>query len=333
MNLASRILLGGEVPTRTIENAELSTFVTVDDGPRRYTSFAWRLLLSSVIATGGIAAGSNAVVIGAMLIAPLMSPMVGTTLAVVTGNAKAAFRTLAITASGVAGSIAVAAAVAAIIPVDVDTASNSEVLARVSPRLVDLIVALAAGLTASLAAIREDIPDAVPGIAISASIVPPLCVVGVSLFEGDVNAAFWAFILFSANYFAIQIMGIAVFLAVGLGERHPNRKSDRTRKAWYATAAIGLAAVSVPLAMASFDMASQVATERTIRETAVQWVETTPFEIRSMKIDEDEVILAISGSGTPPSAEDFHRLLIEQNIEIARVRMAVAEEQVSESVE
>ena len=83
--------------------------------------------------------------------------------------------------------------------------TNSQVLARVSPRLVDLIIALASGFVAALASVRSDIPDAVPGIAISASIVPPLCVVGAALYEGAPDAALGAFLLFITNYVAIHI--------------------------------------------------------------------------------------------------------------------------------
>lgn len=77
----------------------------------------------------------------------------------------------------------------ALIPVAADMETNSQVLCRVSPRLVDLVIALAAGFVAALASMRADIPDAVPGVAISASIVPPLCVVGSTQRERQVQIA------------------------------------------------------------------------------------------------------------------------------------------------
>lgn len=290
-----------------------------------------RLVLAVVIATGGIAADSTAVIIGAMLIAPLMSPMIGLSLASVMGLPRAAVRTLAITAAGTLLSIAVAALVAAIIPVNVDTGANAEVLSRVSPRMVDLIIALAAGLTAAVSVVREDIPDAIPGIAISASIVPPLCVVGVSLLAGDMQAASGAFLLFFANFFAIQTMCGVTFVVMGLGRRARSATGARARRIWYGAVALGVALVAVPLALSSLDVIENDARDRAMRQTATEWLAESDYRLRSMRVsDSGTATIEVAGQGEPPSLEAYREDLEQRGIEPPRIRMVVLDEYVLE---
>ena len=330
MGYAARILIGGELEPEVLEGARRSTFVEVKDPEKQYSSFAWRLALSVIIATGGIAAGSTAVVIGAMLIAPLMSPMLGTTLAAVIGDYKATIRTLFITFAGVAASIAVAALVAVIIPVDIDTTTNSEVLSRVTPRLVDLIVALAAGLMAALSVMRKDIPDAVPGIAISASIVPPLCVAGVAFQAGDIAAAFGALVLFFANYFGIQVVSILVFLVLGIGRKQGKILIDRARATWYVSAAIGFILVGCLLAYTSFGMVREAAQERELRDMTKEWLADTGYEMYSIDMGDNELHLEIAGTGQVPSVDGLHEMLEAEGIELDVVKAVVLYEKVSD---
>ena len=170
MRRIRRALLGGELEQEVLESAERAGFVRIDDPLRQYSSFVLRLLAATVIATAGVAADSATTIIGAMLVAPLMSPMLGTALAVATGRPRETARTFLLTVLGMVGVVVVSIGVTAIIPVDVDMSTNTQVLARISPRLVDLIIALASGFIAALASIRRDIPDAVPGVAISAAL-------------------------------------------------------------------------------------------------------------------------------------------------------------------
>ncbi|MFR4999894.1 MAG: DUF389 domain-containing protein [Slackia sp.] len=97
MNAFARFLAGGSISQEALSCALRDSLVAVDAPLRQYSSFFLRLALAAVIAAGGIAAGSSAVVIGAMLIAPLMSPILGTALATVTGRPKSAVRTLGVT--------------------------------------------------------------------------------------------------------------------------------------------------------------------------------------------------------------------------------------------
>lgn len=324
-----RVLAGGRVDTVKLEEARRDSLVVVHDPWRQYSSFFWRLVLAAVVATGGIAAASTAVVIGAMLIAPLMSPMLGCALAIVSGRPRAAVRTLLVTAAGVALCIGIAAAVGAVTPVSVNTATNQEVLARTAPRLIDLMVALASGMMAALALVRDDIPDAVPGIAISASLVPPLCVVGVALQAGDIAAARGSMLLFIANFFAIQLMCCAVFAALGLGRRVRSERAGRMCAAWYALTAAGALVVAVPLAVTSWGIIEVSAQERAAAEVTVAWLEDSEYRLREFDMEDGVLSIEIAGVGRAPSLARLADELEEAQVGVDELRVIpVAERRV-----
>ena len=326
MSWISTLLLGGPLDRDVLQSAERSTLMLIDDPRRQYSSFALRLLAATVVATAGIAADSATTIIGAMLIAPLMSPMLGTALATALGRPLAAVRALAITLAGMALVVVVSAGVTAVIPVAADMETNSQVLARISPRLVDLIIALASGFMAALAALRKDIPDAVPGVAISASIVPPLCVVGAALYEGVPEAAFGAFLLFVTNYVAIQVMGSAVFLLMGLGARHYSVVSDQARKLWYTLVAIIGIAVCALLFNASMGVVATAERERAVQDVAAAWLEKTDFRVVELDLDGEDLFVQIAGAGTAPSATSLNDELLSADVRLASVSLSVVDE-------
>ena len=96
----------------------------------------------------------------------------------------------------------------------IDIETNSQISGRISPRLLDLFAALASGAAGAFAMSRKDVADSLPGVAISISLVPPLCVVGVTLSTGEVSAAMGA--LFVTNFFSILLTGGGVLALLGL---------------------------------------------------------------------------------------------------------------------
>lgn len=326
MNRIRQVLLGGDLDPKVLEQAERSSFVRVDNPLRQYSSFFLRLIISAVIATAGVAADSATTIIGAMLVAPLMSPMLGTALAVAVGRPRQAFSTFVLTVLGMAMAVIVAIGVTAIIPVDVDMSTNSQVLARTSPRLVDLIIALASGFVAALASIRSDIPDAVPGIAISASIVPPLCVVGAALYEGSTASALGAFLLFITNYIAIQVTGAAVYLAAGVGTRAFSVIEGKARNLWYGAVALGAVIVTLSLAATSFSVVHEADQLRTVQGVVADWIDGTDWRISGFDLEDGALHVRIAGTGREPSVERLNRELKDAGVELDEVSLSVEEE-------
>jgi uncharacterized hydrophobic protein (TIGR00271 family) len=178
--------------------------------PRR--NYYLLLLLSALIAAFGLLADSPAVVIGAMLVSPLMTPIFGISLSLVTGNTQLLRSALSAELGGVVLAVG-AALLVGLSPLAMEM--TPEILARTSPTLLDLFVATLAGLAGGLALIDERISPILPGIAIATSLTPPLSACGLCLAFGAYEGAGNAFILFSANFLAILFVASLIFVVSG----------------------------------------------------------------------------------------------------------------------
>lgn len=177
--------------------------------------FAALMTLSVLIAVMGLLADSTAVVIGAMLVAPLMSPVLGAAAALVLGQPQQFFRQLVVLAAGTAGAIGLAAVTSLAFPGSMDPLP-AEIVARTSPNLLDLGIALAAGAAGAYAQIRRAAADAITGVAVAVALVPPLAVVGICLEIQEFGLASGAFFLFLANVAGIIMSAALTFLVCGL---------------------------------------------------------------------------------------------------------------------
>jgi uncharacterized hydrophobic protein (TIGR00271 family) len=177
------------------------------------------LLLATVIATYGVLSKSTATVIGAMIVAPLMGPIMATAAAVVMGSAQRAMRSLVLVTIGVISVILLSMVLTLIVPdVTISFTNNAEIASRISPGLFALFTALGAGAAGAFIISRAEIADSMGGVAIAISLVPPLCVVGISISQGEWLAAGGALLLFMTNFFAILFAGGLVFMTLGLGK-------------------------------------------------------------------------------------------------------------------
>ena len=140
--------------------------------------FSLMMAMSVIVAIMGLSANSPALVIGAMLIAPLMTPVLGIAASIAMALGDATARAAGTVVAATAGAIAVSYLIAGWLPGDLLT---NEVLARTAPDARDLVVALAAGLAGSYATARPDVSSSLPGVAIAVALVPPLAVVGMTL--------------------------------------------------------------------------------------------------------------------------------------------------------
>src|SRR3954471_14206467 len=196
------------------------------EGPARAAKLSrfWLLLvLAAVIATAGVVGDSDATVIGAMIVAPLMTPILGVMLAVVLTDWPNLVRSVVLVLAGAVAAVVIGCLIGLLVPSPVDAANNAQVASRVSPALISLLAALATGAVGSIALARSDISDTLPGVAISISLVPPLCVVGLTLESGAPHQSLGALLLFTTNVIAILASGIVVMALYRVG-----RLADRT---------------------------------------------------------------------------------------------------------
>ncbi|MEZ4399888.1 MAG: DUF389 domain-containing protein [Kofleriaceae bacterium] len=176
-----------------------------------------QLLMAAALATLGLALDSAAVVIGAMLIAPLMRPIVELAMGLATGSPSLVFRAGGRAVASVVAVIVASAAIAALLPFHEVTA---QLAARTVPSLLDLFVAAACALVGAYATMLSsgDMATTAAGTSIGISLVPPLCTVGYGLAMGNWSMAIGAGLLFTANITGILVVASLVFLLVGFGQ-------------------------------------------------------------------------------------------------------------------
>ena len=270
-------------------------------GRRRYhEQFVVLLLLATIIATMGVLGDSTATVIGAMIIAPLMTPIMATAAALVTGRMDRAGRSLLLVVMGVMGVIGASWLLGTLYYGFVSFDSNSQILGRMSPRLIDLIAALASGAAGAFCMAREDISDSLPGVAISISLVPPLCVVGVSLQAGQMAAAQGSFLLFLTNFLSILLAGGGVLALLGLSGAAMVKVTGAARRNAFIVIVVGVLLVMVPLGMTGSRISADAYTEGVAKDVVARWVAGTGYGVRSVSADLDKVDVLIIGSGTQP---------------------------------
>jgi uncharacterized hydrophobic protein (TIGR00271 family) len=264
----------------------------------RYTVL---LLLATYIATYGVIGDSAATVIGAMIIAPLMRPIMATTAALVMGDMKRAGISFLIVVASIAGAIGLALLVTEItVARAISFETNSQITGRVAPRLIDLWAALGAGAAGAFAFSRDDVADSLPGVAIAIALVPPLCVVGIGLAEGEIDVALGAMLLFTTNFLAILLAGGGVLALLGLSTATMKNLEPHVRLRAFILIAIALLLVTVPLGATSIRIYNQNRLEREITQLAQEWTEGSGYGISEIEVDEDSVELVINGSGERP---------------------------------
>jgi uncharacterized hydrophobic protein (TIGR00271 family) len=187
-------------------------------------SFAILIMLSTAIAAFGLLANSTAVVIGAMLIAPLMGPIFGITLSLIRGERRFLFSALAAEALGVVMAVGLAVLIG-LIPLRPEL--GSEILSRTQPTLFDLLIALFSGFAGAFAILNPRVSPTIAGVAIATALVPPLAACGLCLSGGHWRLGFGAFLLFFVNFLAIQFSAAVVFLLANIGERPGSKGSGR----------------------------------------------------------------------------------------------------------
>lgn len=206
--------LWGLVRGRLSREERRQVYQEIRDGSTPSIRFYTLIILSTVIAAYGLLSNSTAVVIGAMLVAPLMGPIFGLALALISGNLPLLKRALLSTLIGVLLTVVVSFAIG-LVPLNLEP--QSEMLSRTAPTLYDLVIAVASGLAGAYAMANPKVAAALPGVAVSVALAPPLAACGLFLAIGSLQESGGAFLLFLTNLFGIQLAACFVFLIYDLG--------------------------------------------------------------------------------------------------------------------
>jgi uncharacterized hydrophobic protein (TIGR00271 family) len=263
--------------------------------------FTVMLTLSVIVAVMGLSANSAAVVIGAMLLAPLMQPVLATAACIAMALFRKSLRSLVVVVLATLWAIVLSYVLAALF---VNGELPNEVTSRTAPDIRDLVVALAAGTAGAYATVRKDASASLPGVAVAVALVPPLAAVGISLEAGSATFAWGAMLLYTTNLFAIVLAGVVVFVVTGFVP--PRRLASTFRRTAVVSAAVAVVVVAIALPLYS---ASTAAVERSQREVDALGIVSDwlgPIDRRSapsVSFDEQRITVAVRSFDTPPDPD------------------------------
>lgn len=285
------------------------------------------IFFSAGIATFGLVESSPAVIIGAMLISPLMGPLMATGLALAVGDLYLGIKAVLNLLASVAVSVAFAGLLVWLLPFHSIT---PEIVARTNPNLLDLGIALLSGLAGSVVVCRGggEGATALPGVAIAVALMPPLCVMGFGLGSGaNLVIMGGAGLLFLTNLAAIVASAFVVFLMVGMttpevrkavltsrgNERLARVLSHGPAARMLATGGqlrwrilmmvVLLASIAVPLRRALLQVASETLTRAAVQEALRQLVTSGGIVSQQVNVDKDAIAINLISTQPIPDAK------------------------------
>ncbi|MDX6744162.1 DUF389 domain-containing protein [Actinocorallia sp. A-T 12471] len=260
---------------RTLDEVTAELDLRAGDRASRYSAFWTMLLLSATIAAAGVVADSTTTVIGAMIIAPMSTPIMGMALGLVKrARTGAGWFVL----GGAAVVVTIGLVTSLVVPGSYQLLDNSQIAGRTSPGLADLLAAVATGLAGAVAIARRDLASVLPGVAV---------------------LALGALVLFLSNVFALIVTGAFVFGALGYSGR------GRRGRAVAALGGLGVAVAVVLVAdtAANYLLASW---RNQAKKAATDWLAAEPdASVIGVRTEGRTFHIAVRTPSEPPPVADL----------------------------
>lgn len=298
---------GRTASIRQVDVDEQADRLLIEPSPGWVTNYTVMTVLAAVIAGLGMRMDSAPIVIGAMLVAPVMRPILGLGFAAITSVPRVAvLRLIVVMVATSVVMVAVGWLVTVLLP-STEVGLASEVVSRTAPDVRDLAVALAAGGVGAFAILRPWVAESISGVAIAVALVPPPVAAGVALGSGATAQAGGALLLYATNLVAIVLGTVtAVFLLQGVGA---GRFQLDTRRSFYSAAWVVVVALIVgwPL-FGSFTeavdeaRADRLEASRSETRSQLQGLAATEFE--RWIDDSDQPNLGVVSIDVPSVAQD-----------------------------
>lgn len=259
--------------SRAREDEYRDLFVSLRDNAKTTSSYLVLMILSVLLALTGLYANSAPVIIGAMILAPLMSPIISLAMGLARTDSSLIRNSMKTLVTGIATALFCAVLVAWIIPLDNLT---NEMRARLSPTLLDLSVAIISGIAGAYAYAKEEIAKSLAGVAIAVALIPPLSVLGIGIGWADWAMARGAFLLLITNMFGISLAASVTFLAMGFAPFKMARKG-------LVISLLLMVGVTIPLYIAFVDLVEE---GKILRQIPVGMINIFdhPVELRIIKV-------------------------------------------------
>jgi uncharacterized hydrophobic protein (TIGR00271 family) len=268
------------------EKEERDEDVYFEGGNRRayWVRFTTMLSIAIVIATLGLYRNSGAVVIAAMLIAPLMTPILGIASAMVMGWTRRMLYLLSVVIFASFGTVGLAYVILFLADAPKGMVIPGEVLARTDPGLEELMVALAAGIAGAYVQMRREEASLLPGVAIGVSLAPPLAAAGMLLYFGEPAEAWEAALLYLTNLAAIVLSACAVFYFLGMRVAMRDKGFVTGFGLGAIATLVAVAILSIELSAATLDRFREARNEERIVVAIKDWSQGYPIEIDRLDV-------------------------------------------------
>ena len=278
------------------KDCEDEVVAQISDGVDFHGATLWVLIFAIFIASLGLNVNSTAVIIGAMLISPLMGPIIGMGLAVGIADLKLFKRALTNYLITTVISVVTATIYFTISPI---TEAQSELLARTSPTLYDVLIALFGGAAGILAISTKSKNNVIPGVAIATALMPPLCTAGYGLAVSNTSYFFGAFYLYFIN-----TVFIAFTTCIGVRLLHFHRKKfvdrEKMKRVNYYIAGI-LLITMIPAGYMTWRIIKQSVIENNVEKFVRDELDNSGTYIISHEYDSKTKTLNVVAIGKPIS--------------------------------
>ena len=271
---------------------------------------------SCLIATLGLLINSAAVIIGAMIIAPLMLPLRGMPFATLEGDLKLLRLSFTSIFAATLMSILFSGLVGFIIRIP---EFGSEILSRTQPTLIDLLIAIAAGGVSGYAKIRPQVGDAIPGTAIAVALMPPLCVIGIAISQGEWDAATGSSLLYFTNLIGINLACLGVYVLAGYA-----RSSELARTISWGVSILLIVLLTIPLGISFFQLVNHAQVNNSVREILVTRslvdrpdIEVDKISINWRKTTPEVLVVARTANQITPEEVAIVEQLLEQELALS----------------
>jgi uncharacterized membrane protein len=226
------------------------------------------------------------------------------------GSSQRALRALALVAAGVASVVLLSLALTWLVPdVTISFSENRELAGRITPGVYALLTALGAGAAGAFIMGREEIADSMGGVAIAISLVPPLCVVGIALSQGEWPAARGALLLFMTNFLAILLAGGLVFMLSGLGRLAIEDSQSRMRRNAFVLIVVATLLVAAPLVLTGYRAVRARLDANQATLVVQEWLLGTDDRVVTIVVADPMVTVTVEGTDETPPLDDLARRL------------------------
>jgi len=203
------------------ENDFKELFLSLRQSAKLSSVFIVLMVLSTLLATTGLFQNSAPVIIGAMILAPLMAPIISLSMGIVRDENQLITNSMKTLFYGILTALLFSCILSYIIPLAVLT---DEMRGRLNPNVLDLMVAIISGIAGAYANSKSEIAKSLAGVAIAVALVPPLSVTGIGIAWGDFDIVYGSFLLFITNLVGITLAASLTFLVLGYAPIHRAKK-------------------------------------------------------------------------------------------------------------